>query len=128
MRNKCSTEHGSLFYNYKQFFLVSKGVVDSESRFIFIDIGAYGKQSDGGTFSASTSCHFSEDFESVLPMPASLEGSGRELSFVILGNNASPLKTSLMNLSRERVCHVKNVFSTADCREQRDALSVPLVP
>ena len=55
IRIKCPTKAGSLFYNYKQFFsVVLQGVADSESRFIFIDIGAYGKQSDGGIFSAST--------------------------------------------------------------------------
>jgi len=55
IRIKCPPKVGSLFYNYKQFFpLLLQGVADSESRLIFIDIGAYGKQSDGGTFSAST--------------------------------------------------------------------------
>jgi len=50
---------GSLFYNYKPFFSIElQGVADSESRFTFIDTGAYGKQSGGGTFSASTLCHF----------------------------------------------------------------------
>ena len=62
-------------------------VVDSESRFIFVDIGAYGKQSDGSTFSASTLYHFLVDFESTLPEPASFEGSGREMPFVILGDD-----------------------------------------
>jgi hypothetical protein len=36
------------------FFSVElQGVADSESRFIFIDVRAYGKQSDGGEFSGS---------------------------------------------------------------------------
>jgi len=87
IRIKCPTKAGSPFYNYKQFFpLVLQGVADSESRLIFIDIGAYGKQSDGGTFSASTLCHFLEDFESTLPKPTSFEGSGTEMLFVILGD------------------------------------------
>ena len=42
-------------FNYKQSIsIVLQGVADSESRFIFIDIGAYGKQSDGGIFTGST--------------------------------------------------------------------------
>jgi hypothetical protein len=57
------------------FSIALKFVADSESRFIFIDIGAYGKQSDGGTFSASNLYHFFEDCESTLPKPASFEGS-----------------------------------------------------
>jgi hypothetical protein len=51
-----------------QFFsIVLQGVADSESRFIFTDKGVYGKQSDGGTFSASTLYHFLEDSKSTLP-------------------------------------------------------------
>ena len=41
-------------------------VADSECRVIFIDVGAYGKQSDGGTFSDSIWYHFLKDFESTL--------------------------------------------------------------
>ena len=57
------------------YFIVLQGVADSE-RIIFIDIGAYGKQSDRGTLFASTLYHFLEDFESTIPKPASFEGSG----------------------------------------------------
>ena len=65
---KCPTKAGSLFCNYKQFFsVVLQGVAHSESTFIFIDIGAYGKQSVGCTFPASTLQHFLEEYESTLP-------------------------------------------------------------
>jgi len=74
---KCPTKAGSLFYNYKRFFfIVLQGVTDSGNIFIFRDIGAYGKQSDGGTYCASTLYHFLEDFESTLPKPASFGRSG----------------------------------------------------
>jgi len=33
-----------------------------------------------------------EDFESTLPKPASFEGSGTEMPFIILGDEAYPLK------------------------------------
>jgi len=52
----------------------------------FLDIGAYGKQSDGGTYSASTLYHFLEDFESTILKPASFEGRGTEIPFVVLGD------------------------------------------
>lgn len=43
-----------MFYNYKQFFfIVWQGVTDANYQFIAVDIGGYGKQSDGGTFQAS---------------------------------------------------------------------------
>jgi len=37
-----------------------------------------------------------EDFESILPKLASFEGSGTEMLFVILGDEAYPLKMYLM--------------------------------
>ena len=61
-----------------------------KAEIIYIDIGAYGKQSDSGIFSASTLYHFLEDLESTLPKPASFEGSGTEMPFVILGDEACP--------------------------------------
>lgn len=43
---------GSLYYNYKQYFsFVLQGIADANKRFVTIDVGAYGKQSDGGIFS-----------------------------------------------------------------------------
>ena len=51
---KYSKIAGSLFYNYKQIYsAVLQGVADSESKFILTNVGAYGKQSDGGTFPGS---------------------------------------------------------------------------
>jgi hypothetical protein len=46
IRMKCPTKDGSLFYNYKLSPVVLQGVADSENRFIFIDTGACGKQSE----------------------------------------------------------------------------------
>lgn len=46
---------GSLFFNYKKTFsIVLLAIVDPEYRFIAVDIGAYGKNSDGGIYSSST--------------------------------------------------------------------------
>jgi hypothetical protein len=82
------------------FFTVLHVVVDSESRFIFVDIGAYGKQSDGHTFSASTLYRFLEDSEynfkktfKFLFFGGGGGASGTEMPFVILGDEACPLKT-----------------------------------
>jgi hypothetical protein len=71
-------------------------VAYSVSRSVVIDIGAYGKQNDGAAFSGSTLYHFLEDFESALPKPASFEGSGTEMSFVVLGDKTYPLETYVM--------------------------------
>jgi len=73
-------------FTITNFSVVLQGVTNSESRFIFIDTGDYGKQSDGDKFSASTLYHFLVDCESTLPKPVSFEESGTEMPFFILGN------------------------------------------
>jgi hypothetical protein len=95
------------------FFSVAfPGAADSKSRFVVIDMDAYGKQSDGGTFSGSTLYQFLADSESTLPKSASFEGSGTDMPFVILGNKAYPLKTFLMKpLARKNMSCEKRGFN-----------------
>jgi len=110
-----------------QFFIVLQAVADSESRFVFIDIGANGKQSDGGTFFGSTLYHFLEDFESTLTKPSSFGGSGKDVPFVILGDKALPLKTYLMkHFARKDFSCEESVFSYR-LSQARRCVSVPLV-
>ena len=54
IRIKCPPTTGSLFYNYKQYFsIVLQGVADAKCRFLAIDVGARGKQSDGAVLRES---------------------------------------------------------------------------
>jgi hypothetical protein len=67
-----------------------------------------------------------EDSEYALPKPASFEGRGTEMPFVILGDEAYPLKTYLLKpfARKELSCEKKMRFQL-----QADAskLRVPLV-
>jgi len=77
-------------------------------------------QSDGGTFSASTLYHFLEDSESTLPKPASFGGGGTEMLFVILGDEAYPLKTYLMKpFAKKDLSCEESVFNYRLSRARR---------
>lgn len=59
----CPKQSEAMFFNYKNFFLIMlQAVVDHHCKFVFVDVGAYGKQSDGGTFSAFSSSTFYENY------------------------------------------------------------------
>jgi hypothetical protein len=91
---------------------VLQGVADSQCRFSFIDVGGYGKQSDVGTFAASTIYTFLENFQNTLPKPSAFEGSASEMPLVVLGDDAYPLKTYLMKpFSRKGLSHEERVYN-----------------
>lgn len=54
VRVVCPSQTGSLYYNYKKFFsIVLLAVVDANYKFIFTEVGSYGKEGDSGIFDKS---------------------------------------------------------------------------
>ncbi|XP_018396293.1 PREDICTED: uncharacterized protein LOC108774640 [Cyphomyrmex costatus] len=87
---------GSSYYNYKgAYSVVLLAICDAQYIFRYVDIGAYGRQSDGGIFQASTiGQKFDSDHMNV-PKPAAIEG-GRILPYCLVGDEAFPLKSYLL--------------------------------
>ena len=55
IRIKSPSKSGSMFYNDKQVVsIILLAVADAKYRFLLVDVGAYGKDSDGGVLSNSS--------------------------------------------------------------------------
>lgn len=90
-------EHsGSLYFNYKNFYsLVFLALCDSDYNFIWVDIGAYGKNSDSGIF--KNSILYKKLMEKSLDIPnPTLLVQDIFLPYVIVADEAFGLMENLM--------------------------------
>jgi len=72
------------------------GLCDAKYRFIAVDIGAQGRQSDGGIFRHSNIGKLLLNGGLNLPLPTHLEDGGEDVPYFIVGDSAFPLSTNLM--------------------------------
>lgn len=104
---KAPASSGSLYYNYKgSFSMVLMALVDANLRFISIDVGAYGRRSDGGIFSNSNLGKSVLDYSINFPEDAPLPGAPHlgPMPYVIVGDEAFPLQKNLMRPFPGRGC------------------------
>jgi len=88
---------GSTYYNYKSYHSLNLlAVCDAEYCFTFLDIGAEGRQSDGGMFRNSNLYKALEENLIRIPPPDVIGNNGPVLPYVIVADEAFPLKTYIM--------------------------------
>lgn len=88
---------GFLYFNYKKTFsIVLFALVDAQYKFIAVDVGAYGKNRDGGIFSHSNIGKAFEKNKFNVPCDREVPGTNEKLSYAIIGDEAFPLKNYLL--------------------------------
>lgn len=88
---------GSMFFNYKKTFsVVLLALVDAHCNFIAVDVGAYGKDSDGGVFAKSKFGKALMQGTLNVPATSTIPNTDIQVPYVIVGDEAFPLKTYLM--------------------------------
>ncbi|XP_017472557.1 PREDICTED: putative nuclease HARBI1 [Rhagoletis zephyria] len=93
----CPRRSGSLYFNYKQRFSITLlAVCDADYTFTYVDVGAFGCQSDGGIFSRTA--FGKEILNGTLEMPPDRPLPNTSINFqrYFVADNAFSLKRNLM--------------------------------
>lgn len=104
---------GSYYFNYKHTFsIVLLAIVDANYRFLYVDIGCNGRISDGGVFK---NCNIYQKFEQNkldVPKPAPLPGTTIISPYVLVADDAFPLKTYILKpYSQIGMTREKRIFN-----------------
>lgn len=99
IRIVCPPSSGTFFFNYKHYYsLVLMAIVNASYEFIYMDIGAEGKASDGGVWSRSAFHQdlYSEDNPLNVPTARPIPGIAQDIPFFLVGDDAFSMTTRLM--------------------------------
>ncbi|XP_026827841.1 protein ALP1-like [Ooceraea biroi] len=119
---QCPVNAGSTYYNYKHSHsIVLMAVCDANYLFTFVDVGAYGRRSDGGIFKE---CQFGKKFEQKkmnAPNAEVISENGPILPYCLVGDEAFPLKEYLLRPypGRGGLTKEKNIFNYRLSRARR---------
>ena len=76
IRLTCPFNAGSMYFNYKEYnSVVLMTVADSKYRFVYVDVGSYGKDCDSSIFKRSSLWQSIENKEQELPEEKPLPGT-----------------------------------------------------
>ncbi|CAH1969151.1 unnamed protein product, partial [Acanthoscelides obtectus] len=120
---KCPSNTGSLYYNYKQYFsILLQALVDADCKLIAVDIGSFGRQSDGGNFRSSSLFRALDRKELDVPPDQCLPQTNIKAPLVIVGDEAYPLLPYLMRpYPRRNLDNSKRIFNYRLSRARRCA-------
>lgn len=103
---------GSIYYNYKGFSsIILMAVADSHYRFIYVDIGSYGKDCDSTIFKRSSLWQAIEKNTINLPPATNLPGSKDVLPYFLVGDETFALDKYLLRPYGGSNLTLKKIYS-----------------
>lgn len=97
IRVRCPKNFGSMFFNYKLYYsIVLMAIADPNYKFIMVDVGGYGKDSDGGILCALNIYQCLENESLKIPNEKKFPNSNVKVPHVCIGDEAFPLRSYLM--------------------------------
>lgn len=118
----CPHGSGSMYYNYKEYFsVVLMAVADSEYRFVYVDIGSYGKDCDSSIFQRCRLWTSIETGAIELPHDKSLpDTSSPKVPYFLIGDEAFGLHKHLQRPFGGRNLTIpKKIYNYRLCRARR---------
>ena len=102
--------------------MILMALVDSDYKFMYIDVGAVGSESDAGVFAHSQLSSLFSETRANLPLPEPLPGDpeGTPIEYFMVGDDAFALRTWLMKPYPSRgLTHDERIFNYRLCRVRR---------
>lgn len=97
IRIKRPGKSGIMYRNYKGFYSINLlSVTDADYKYVFVEVGGYGKDSDGGIFGNSKLMKFLSSKYIDLPKPSVIPETNIKVPYVLIGDEGFPLRTYLM--------------------------------
>ncbi|CAH1988987.1 unnamed protein product [Acanthoscelides obtectus] len=115
IRIQAPTRSGSAYINYKGFFsTVLLAVADADGTFVTVDVGEYGRNSDGRALMNSNFGRALQSSNLDLPQPRPIPGDVKQIPFYFTADEAFPLKKNIMKpfFRRELTTNNRRIFNT----------------
>lgn len=95
---------GSWYYDYKQqYSIVLLALVDAHARFLYVDVGANGRQSDAGVYANSNLCNALMQNSLNIPTRDCLPGTTTYAPYLVVSDDAFPMTTYMLKPYPERL-------------------------
>lgn len=115
IRIKAPAKSGSAFYNYKGYFsVVLLGVADADGLFLSVNVGEYGRNSDGRVLKESSfgKALFSDRLQLPEPVPLPGDDANKLFPFYFVADEAFPLTTNIMKpYARRQLTNENRIFN-----------------
>lgn len=117
----CPEHSGSLYSNYKKkYSVVLLAMCDSDYRYIFINVGACGTDSDSNIFRRSSLFMKLQNGEIILPPPKALPHTTEPIPYMIIGGAAFGISNTILRpYARSNLTHKKKIFNYRLSRARR---------
>jgi len=121
VRIQCPPHSGSRYYNYKNYYsIIMLAVVDANYKFMYVDVGAYGADSDAGIFRECGLFHALEQDAACLPPNEPLPGGDTDVPYFIVGDDAFAPRSYMMKPhSKKHMTAAESIFNYRLSRARR---------